>query len=65
MFILWQAGNGTLDTGSTSDLMKRVWKHTKNRVPGFTAQYNVHLLVYYVVHDAYVEAARCDKRFKN
>ncbi len=50
--------SGTLDTGSRSDLMNRVWKHKNNRVPGFTARYNVHILVYYKAHEAYVAIAR-------
>ena len=31
----------------------------------FTAQYNVHMLVYYELHGNYMEAARREKRFKN
>ena len=30
-----------------------------------TARYNVHMLVFYEVHETYVEAARREKRFKN
>ena len=57
--------NGTLYAGSTSDLIKRVWEHKNNLIPGFTAKYNVHILVYYEVHETYVEVARREKRFKN
>ena len=57
--------NGTLYAGSTSDLIKRVWEHKNNLISGFTAKYNVHILVYYEVHETYVEAARREKRFKN
>ena len=31
----------------------------------FTAQYNVHMLVYYETHGTYSEAARREARFKN
>ncbi|ARM35203.1 GIY-YIG nuclease family protein [Legionella longbeachae] len=65
VYLMASRRNGTLDTGSTSDLKKRVREHKKNRVPGFTAPHNVHLLVYYEVHEAYAEAARHEKRFKN
>ncbi|MCX7091642.1 MAG: GIY-YIG nuclease family protein, partial [Legionellales bacterium] len=34
-------------------------------IPGFTAKYNVHILVYYEIHATYIEAARREKRFKN
>ena len=41
------AGNGTLYVGSTSDRIKRVWEHKNKVIPSrFTAQYNVHMLVY-------------------
>ena len=57
--------NGTLYVGSTSDLIKRAWEHKNKVIPGFTARYNVQTLVYYKVHETYVEAARREKRFKN
>ena len=50
---------------STSDLIKRAWEHKTKVIPGFTARYNVQTLVYYEVHETYVEAARREKRFKN
>jgi putative endonuclease len=56
--------NGTLYTGSTSDLIKRVWEHKNEVVQGFTSNYNVHILVYYEIHESYVEAAKREKRFK-
>jgi putative endonuclease len=65
VYIMASSKNGTLYTGSTSDLIKRVWEHKHKVVPGFTAKYNVHMLVYYESHATYVEAARREKRFKN
>jgi putative endonuclease len=64
-YIMASKGNGTLYVGSTSDLIKRVWEHKNKVIPGFTAQYNVHILVYYEVHETYIEAPRREKRFKN
>lgn len=57
--------NGTLYVGSTSDLIKRVWEPKNKLISGFTAKYNIHLLVYYEAHEIYMEAARREKRFKN
>ncbi len=57
--------NGTLYVGSTFDLIKRVREHKNKVIPGVTAQHNVHMLVYYETHSTYIEAARCEKRFKN
>ena len=65
VYIMASRQNGTLYAGSTSDLIKRVWEHKNNLIPGFTAKYNVHILVYYEVHETYVEVARREKRFKN
>ena len=42
--------NGTLYTGVTSNLIKRVWEHKKNVVPGFTETYGVYTLVWFEVH---------------
>ena len=65
VYIMASGRNGTLYVGSTSDLIKRAWEHKNKVIPGFTARYNVHILVYYEVHETYVEAARREKRYKN
>ena len=65
VYILASKRNGTIYVGSTSDLIRRVWEHKNSMIPGFTAKYNVHNLVYYEIHETYVEAARREKRFKN
>jgi putative endonuclease len=64
VYIMASNRNGTLYTGSTSDLIKRVWEHKNQVTQGFTAKYKVHMLVYYEMHESYVEAARREKRFK-
>ena len=38
---------GTLYTGMTNDLMKRVYQHKNKLVEGFTKKYNVTRLAYY------------------
>ena len=50
VYILASARNGTLYTGVTSDLVKRVWEHKNNLVEGFTKRYSVHTLVWFEVH---------------
>jgi len=66
-YIMASGRNGTLYAGSTSDLINRTWEHKNNVISGFTAKYNVHILVYYEIHATYtyIEAARREKRFKN
>ena len=57
--------NGTLYTGSTSDLIMRTWEHKNQVTPGSMAKSNVHILLYYEIHTTYVETARREKRFEN
>jgi len=46
VYILASKRNGTLYTGVTSDLSRRVWEHKSDVAEGFTRQYGVHMLVY-------------------
>jgi putative endonuclease len=39
--------SGTLYTGMTNDLERRVWEHKQKLVEGFTKRYNVNRLVYF------------------
>ena len=64
-YIMASKHNGTLNVGATSDLIKRVWEYRNKLTPGFTAKYNVHMLVYYEAHETYVDVARREKRLKN
>ena len=65
VYILSGQQNGTLYVGSTADLVKRVWEHKNKVMFGFTAKYNVNQLVYYEMHELYVEAAKREKCLKN
>ena len=49
VYILASKRNGTLYTGVTSDLVKRVWQHKEDIIDGFTRKYAVKMLVYYEV----------------
>ena len=45
VYILASGRNGTLYTGVTNDLVRRVWEHKQKLVPGFTAKHGVDRLV--------------------
>jgi putative endonuclease len=45
LIIMASKRNGTLYTGSTSDLIKRAWEHKHQTTLGFTAKYKVTILV--------------------
>ena len=50
-YIVASRRNGTLYTGSTEDLIKRVAEHRDKLRPGFTSRYGVALLVWYETHE--------------
>ena len=46
VYILASKRNGTLYTGVTTDLPRRIWEHKNDVAEGFTKRYGVHTLVY-------------------
>ncbi len=64
VYILASKRNGTLYTGVTSSLVKRIWQHKNNMVEGFTKRYNVHQLVWYELHENMESAITREKRIK-
>ncbi|TWT23778.1 GIY-YIG nuclease family protein [Luteimonas marina] len=64
VYILASRWNGTLYTGVTSNLVKRVWEHRNDVVPGFTRKYRVHNLVWFEQHDSMMSAIAREKALK-
>ena len=64
VYILASKKNGTLYTGITSNLQKRIYEHKNNLADGFTKRYNVHILVYYEEFDDVREAILKEKQIK-
>ena len=64
VYILTNARNGTLYTGVTSNLQKRVWEHKNNLVEGFSNKHSTHTLVYYETHDDMMNAITREKQIK-
>ncbi len=65
VYILASHRNGTLYTGVTNNLVKRVYEHKHDLIKGFTSKYRVHRLVYFEQHDDIVAAIMKEKRIKN
>lgn len=65
VYLLASKRNGTLYTGVTSNLIKRIWEHKNNLVEGFTSKYSVHTLVWYEIHDTMESAIQREKAIKN
>jgi len=67
VYILASKKNGTLYTGVTNDLIRRVYEHKHNLIEGFTKKYNVHRLVYFeIIEDvnSAIHREKCIKRWK-
>ena len=63
-YILASKRNGTLYTGSTDNLINRVWQHKQKLRPWFTADYNVDQLVWYEAHQTRSGAFRRERQIK-
>jgi putative endonuclease len=64
VYILASQRNGTLYTGVTTDLIKRIWQHKNDQAEGFTKTYQVHMLVWYEVHADMESAIKREKAIK-
>jgi putative endonuclease len=64
VYLLASAVNGTLYVGVTSNLVQRVWQHKEGLVEGFTAQYGVHMLVWFEQHEDALGAIAHEKQLK-
>jgi putative endonuclease len=51
VYILASRRNGTLYTGMTDNLARRIWEHRTDAVPGFTSKYGAKTLVWYELHE--------------
>ncbi|MEW5796865.1 MAG: GIY-YIG nuclease family protein [Candidatus Zixiibacteriota bacterium] len=65
VYMMASGRNGTLYVGVTTNLIQRITAHRPGLVPGFTAKYQVKLLVYWEEHASVVEAIAAEKRWKN
>ena len=64
IYILFNKRNGTLYTGVTSNLIKRVYEHKNKVYEGFTSKYGVDRLGYYEVFDNIKDAITREKQIK-
>ena len=64
VYIMASKRNGTLYTGVTSNLSKRVSEHKSHAVKGFTAKYDVTMLVWAEQHDTFISAVTREKQIK-
>ena len=62
-YIMASRRNGTIYTGVTADLPKRVWQH-KQGFSTFTSKYGCKLLVWYELHSTMEYAILREKQIK-
>jgi putative endonuclease len=65
VYILASRRNGTLYTGVTSDLRRRVWEHQSDFVEGFSRRYGIHRLVYFELCEDMTAAIAREKQIKH
>ena len=64
VYILASRKNGTLYTGVSSHLIKRLYEHRNGLIEGFTNDYGVKRLVWFEPHDTMESAIQREKRIK-
>jgi putative endonuclease len=65
VYILFNKKNGTLYTGVTSNLVKRIYEHKNKLVEGFTKKYGTDKLGYYEIFDSITNAIEREKQIKS
>lgn len=61
---MFNSRNGTLYTGVTNNLIRRVWEHKSNTVEGFTKKYNINRLGYCEIYSDIIDAIQREKQIK-
>jgi len=64
VYIITNRRNGTLYTGVTNDLRRRIWEHRTKALPGFSAQYGLNRLVYFEEYRDISKAVDREKQIK-
>ena len=64
IYILFNTRNGTLYTGVTSDIVKRIYEHKNKLVDGFTKKYKIDKLGYYEIYNDITKAIEREKQIK-
>jgi putative endonuclease len=65
IYIMSNRIRGTLYTGVTSNLVKRIWQHRNHRAKGFTNEFSLTRLVYFEIHEDMYNAITREKNIKN
>ena len=61
---MFNSRNGTLYTGVTNNLIRRIYEHKNKLVAGFTKKYNIDKLGYYEIYTDIIDAIKREKQIK-
>ena len=64
VYIVTNKPHGTLYTGVTNDISRRVWEHREGHTKGFAWKYGCCQLVWYERYDSIVDAIQREKSIK-
>ena len=64
VYIITNKPYGTLYIGVTGDLVKRSYEHKQGLAEGFSKEHDLHLLVWYEVHEDVLAAITREKQLK-
>jgi putative endonuclease len=64
VYILTNKRNGTLYTGVTNNLLRRVLEHKEKIMKGFTSKYGIDKLVYFETHNYINDAIQRESNIK-
>ena len=65
IYIVTNHPNGTLYTGVTSNLSRRIFEHREGLIDGFRKQYGLKRLVYYEQYEDIRQAIQREKNIKH
>ena len=65
IYIICSKKNGTLYTGVTSDISRRIYEHQQFLIPGFAQKHKVKILVYMEEHATMYQAIQREKQIKH
>ena len=64
VYIVANKRNGTIYTGHTDDIFRRMWQHKNGAFDGFTKRYGCKMLVWYEYHETRETAFKRERRIK-
>ncbi len=64
VYIITNHRHGTLYTGVTSNLARRMYEHREGLIEGFSKQYDLKMLIWYEVHNTMIAAITREKQIK-